>query len=225
MGGRRASLPAIWPNTVAWPVCAISTRAVPLPTLVPMNTQLPRSARPAGAAAVPGFFSTGKVSPVSTAWLTKKSLASSTTPSAGIRLPAFSSTMSPRTTRYEGRFLGCPSRRTSEWMVMRERSFSIALPAMYSWAKPSRVLPTTTTSTMPASIHSAASREMNEATIRISTSGLLNWFASSPSALAFFSALSACGRSRFRRAPASRRDRPLASAPSCAISCSAGRLQ
>ena len=44
-GGRRLSRSAIWPNTVALPVCTINTCAVPLRTLVPMNTQLVRSAR------------------------------------------------------------------------------------------------------------------------------------------------------------------------------------
>ena len=198
---------------------------MPLLTLVPMNTQLLRSVRPSFSAAVPGRFSTGKVSPVSTAWLMKKSLASSTTPSAGIRLPADSSTTSPGTTRSEGSVWGCPSRRTTEWMVTFERSLSIALPAMYSCAKPSRVLPTTITSTMPASIHSAAAREMIDATIRISTSGLLNWFANSPSAVARFMALSALGPYCLRRRVASRLVSPRAAEPSCAISLSAGRLQ
>ena len=66
-GGRRASLPAICPNTVALPVWTTSMRAVPLATLVPMKTQLLRSLRLSFALATPDRFSTGKVSPVSTA--------------------------------------------------------------------------------------------------------------------------------------------------------------
>ena len=190
-----------------------------------MNTQLLRSLRPSFAATTPGRFSTGNVSPVSTAWLTKKSLASSSTPSAGIRLPADSCTTSPCTTRSDGNVSGCPPRSTAEWMVILVRSRSMALPAMYSCVKPSRVLPNTITSTMPASIHSAAISEMTEATIRISTSGLLNWLAKSPSAVARFIALSALGPYCLRRRPASRAESPSTPEPSCFISASAGRLQ
>ena len=86
-------------------------------TLVPRKTQFNRSRKPAVAATGPGRFSTGKLSPVRTASLTKKSAASRITPSAGTRLPAASSTTSPGTTssdrhvdraaRREGRGLGC----------------------------------------------------------------------------------------------------------------------
>ena len=104
----------------------------------------------AGAVRRPGpaFFSTGKVSPVSTAWLTKKSLASSTIPSAGIRLPAESSTMSPGTTSSAGMGCGLPSRSTVALMVTWARSFSTAWLAVYSCAKLSTALATTMTSTM-----------------------------------------------------------------------------
>jgi len=174
------------PNTVLRPVAATSTLAVPLRTLVPMKTQLPRSASAASALAVPGAFATGKVSPVSTAWLTKKSFASSTTPSAGIRLPAESSTTSPGTTCDDRRVRRAPPRSSVELMVICERSFSMALPAMTSWVKPSMVLPNTITSTTVASTHSAAISEITEAAIRIRTSGLLNWLTKSPSAVERF---------------------------------------
>jgi hypothetical protein len=70
--------------------------------LVPRKTQLVRSAGPAGASTTPGVFGTGKLSPVSTASLTKKSAASMMTPSAGTRLPADRSTTSPGTTSSVG---------------------------------------------------------------------------------------------------------------------------
>ena len=151
--------------------------AVPLRTLVPMNTQLLRSVSPAAAATAPGIFSTGNVSPVSTAWLTKKSFACSTTASAGTRLPAASRTTSPGTTSAEGSVSSTPSRTTIDLIVTCERNCSIAWLAMYSCRKPRMVLPKTTASTTPASTHSAATSETSEAPIRISTSGLLNCLA------------------------------------------------
>ena len=79
------------------PVATTRHRAVPLRTLVPRNTQFIRSRKPAVASTAPGCFSTGKLSPVSTASLTKKSVASRMMPSAGTRLPAESNTTSPGT--------------------------------------------------------------------------------------------------------------------------------
>ena len=60
-------------------------RALPLMTDVPMNTALVRGERSSRAcgAAPSACFSTGKGSPVRSAWLTKKSRASSRRPSAG----------------------------------------------------------------------------------------------------------------------------------------------
>ena len=180
MGGRKANLSAIWPNTVDFPVFTSNTRAVPLLTLVPMNTQLLRSLKLAVSATTPSFFSTGKVSPVSTAWLMKKSFDTNTMPSAGIKLPADRATTSPGTTRSEGIVLNRPSRKTLEWILTLARSFLIALLATYSWVKPSTVLPSTMANTTPASTHSAANMEMTDATIKISTKGFLNWLINNP---------------------------------------------
>ena len=131
-GGRRASRSAIRPNAVPAPVWATRTAAVPLRTVVPMKTQFVRSARPASGFASPGAFSTGKVSPVSTAWLTKKSLASRTRPSAGMRLPADRSMTSPGTISSAGTDRELPSRSTEILCTSRARSFSTAREAVYS---------------------------------------------------------------------------------------------
>ena len=139
-----------------------------------MNTQLVRCARLAFSGSVAGFFSTGNVSPVSTAWLTKKSFASSTMPSAGIRLPADSMTMSPGTSCSEGSVWTTPPLSTLDRMVTCDRSLSTALLAVYSCTKPRNVLPNTMASTMLASIHSPTTPETTAAKIRISTSGLRN---------------------------------------------------
>jgi hypothetical protein len=59
---------------VARPVSTTSAVPVPLLTLVPMKMLLTRSASPS-ALTGPTRFSTGKLSPVSTAWLTCRSCA------------------------------------------------------------------------------------------------------------------------------------------------------
>ena len=81
---------------------------------------------------------------------------------------------------------------------------------MYSCVKPSRVLPNTITSTTAASTHSAASKEIRQASIKINTSGLLNWLTSKPRAVACCKVLSALGPSFARRKRASPGDRPCA---------------
>ena len=93
-----------------------------------------RSRRPAAAATGPARFSTGKLSPVRTASLTKKSVASRITPSAGTRLPADSSTTSPGTTSSVGTWLDWPSRSTRARERMRACRAAAAASAVYSRA-------------------------------------------------------------------------------------------
>jgi len=108
---------------------------------------------------------------------------------------------------------------------MRARSFSIAVPAEYSWKKPSSVLPSTTTSTTPASTHSAAISETTEANTRISTSGLLNWLAIRLITLVRWLVSSVLAPTRCSRARASAADRPPAVVCNAAIRSVADRLQ
>ncbi len=108
--GRMPRRWAIPPSTVSRPVTTTSRRAVPLLTLVPMNAQLDLSARLETAGAAPGAFSTGKVSPVSVAWLTYRSSDSRRIPSAGTRLPADSWRTSPGTISTEGIASSLPPR-------------------------------------------------------------------------------------------------------------------
>ena len=106
-----------------------------------MKTQLARSARLASAGTAPGRFSTGNASPVSAAWLTKRSRASSSTASAGIRLPAASATTSPVTIRSGARLAGLPSRSTVARTRTRARSRSpiaLGVPAKCSIPRTSR---------------------------------------------------------------------------------------
>ena len=101
-GWRALSRAAIAPNAVRRPVSTTRTFAVPLWTEAPRKTAFVRAERAASGFTIPGCFSTGNDSPVMLASLTRKSAASITRPSAGIRLPAESRMRSPGTTVLDG---------------------------------------------------------------------------------------------------------------------------
>jgi len=105
---------------------------VPLRTDAPRNTQLLRSVIGASARTVPGRFSTGKDSPVMLASVTRKSAASISTPSAGMRLPADSRTMSPGTIVLTATSRSAPSRTTRQVSARRFFNVSTAAEARYS---------------------------------------------------------------------------------------------
>ena len=97
-GGRSVRRCAIAPNSVDGAGARRSgTRALPLRTLVPRKTTVGALAerRASAGRRARGRFSTGKLSPVSTASLTKQSVASRMHAVAGTRAPAESSTTSP----------------------------------------------------------------------------------------------------------------------------------
>jgi hypothetical protein len=142
---------------------------VPLRTDVPRNTGSPRR------------FSTGNDSPVSAASLSRKSFASSTTASAGTRLPAASSTTSPGTISAAAMRRARPSRTTSAVRASRRRSALTAVPARYSWAKPSAAEPATMARMMSASNQLRSTAETAAPNTSTSTSGLANWRAASAS--------------------------------------------
>ena len=86
----------------------------------------------ASGGTIPGRFSTGKDSPVMLASLTRKSCASITRPSAGIRLPAESRMRSPGTIVLTGTVCSTPSRTTRHVNARRRFSSSTAVDARYS---------------------------------------------------------------------------------------------
>ena len=137
-----------------------------------------RCARPAAASARPGDFSTGNDSPVSDASLTKKSSASSTSPSAGTRLPAASSTTSPGTTSRASTSTAWPSRSRRARKPTRASSLSTARDAAYSWVKLSAALAAMIVITINESSQSRLRAETAAANTRINSSGLLNCAAS-----------------------------------------------
>ena len=110
-------------------------------------------------------------------------------------------------------------------MLTCDRSLSTALLARYSCTNPSIVLPTTTASTITASVHSPTKLETVAAKMRMRTSGLLNWLTKRPSAVARRFAASAFGPYCLARASASALARPRVELPRSESSRSARRLQ
>ncbi len=174
-GGRSTSERSIWPSSVCRPQRTASRRAVPLRSEVPRNRQLSRCARAASLATRLACFCTGKVSPVSRAWLTKQSRASTSRPSAGIRLPAESSTISPGTTSSAARLCRRPSRQTSARLATCSRRRAIARLERTSCRLPTSALAMTMASTIRASSQSWAISATSAPINRISTSGLHSW--------------------------------------------------
>ena len=105
---------------------------MPLRTEAPRKTALVRAAMGASGRIIPGRFSTGNDSPVMLASLTRKSCASMTRPSAGIRLPAERRMRSPGTIVLTGTACSTPSRTTRHISARRRFSSSTAVDARYS---------------------------------------------------------------------------------------------
>ena len=220
-----ASSVAIAPKAVRWPVSTTSTRALPLLTDVPANTQLPRRASGASAAATPGAFSTGNDSPVRLASETRKSRAASTIPSAGTRLPAARSTTSPGTSVLAGTVCSAPSRSTRAVRASRCRSAVTAAEARYSWAKPSATLPSTIARMIAASSQSRRTSETAAPAMRIRTSGLASWWRNSSHTACSGSSSKLLAPWRSSRRAASPPARPRSDEASAAQVAAAGSLQ
>ena len=169
----RLTLSAMSPIAVAVPVRTTRMLALPLTTEEPMKTALVAPSRSvASASGRAACFSTGYGSPVSSAWLTKKSRVTSTTPSAGVRSPAASSTRSPGTSCATGSSWRCPSRTTLALTVTDWRSLSAAALARDSCTKSSVTLSSTMTAMIAKSVVAPLSADTPLAPSRISTSGL-----------------------------------------------------
>ncbi len=169
---RRVS--AISPSSVFCPVRHINTLAVPLITDVPRRTVLPAARISGSSGNSTGDFSTGKASPVRRAWLTKKSFASSTRPSQGIRSPAARSATSPGTISASGISKGLPSRNTFPRTATDWRRRSAACPARYSWTKSRVTLIRTMVPMMKKLVASPVKAESPLAARRMMTRGLRN---------------------------------------------------
>ena len=114
-----ASIPEMWPTSVAIPVAVTTNSPAPRVTLVFMYTMSARS--PSG---VPAPFTgsvplaTGRLSPVSADSSASSVAAFSSRPSAGTTSPASIATMSPGTSCPAGISASWPSRRTLAWMTV-----------------------------------------------------------------------------------------------------------
>ena len=173
-GGRFSRSWAMRPIAVALAVRNTRTCAEPLTTLLPMNTwpSVSVSMRSTSTGAVAAWRSTGKASPVSSAWLTKKSCASRTCASAGTRSPADSNTTSPGTSCSAGISARAPSRSTLTFSATCCDSCSAAWPARYSCTKSSTTLSSTITAITAALVASPVAAEIAQATSSTITSGL-----------------------------------------------------
>ena len=78
-------------------------------------------------------FSTGRLSPVSVAWMMKRSLQESKRTSPGIMSPAESLTMSPGTSSRNGTSRVLPSRTTVAVTLIMALSLAAAASALDSW--------------------------------------------------------------------------------------------
>ena len=224
-GWRVLSRAAIVPNAVRRPVSTARIFAVPLWTDAPRKTAFVRAERAASGFTVPRRFSTGKDSPVMLASLTRKSSASITSPSAGIRLPAESRMRSPGTIVLTGTVRSMPSRMTRQVSASRRFSSSTAAEAWYSWKKPSNVLASTIARMMPKSIHCCSTSEITAAKIRIRTSGLSNCRRSRRSALRCDASSTLLGPTRRSCAAARSDKRPPGPDPNAALTAAVSWLQ
>jgi len=208
-GGRTASVSAISASAVSWPVCTTTTRPLPLTTEVPIRTTFAAAVISVAVSAKTACFSTGYDSPVSIAWLTKRSRASIMRPSAGTRSPAASDTTSPGTRSAIGTSRGCPSRQTVARTATVLRRRSTARPARYSCTKSSSTL-ISTISVMTTKLRTSPRKaETTDAASSTSTSGLRKRERNSR-----ITARSRCGRSVFGPT-AARRVAASASANPC----------
>lgn len=148
--------------------------ALPLITFVPMSKTSVLLVAGISSETILTFFSTGKISPVKTDSLTKRSLDSKITQSDGILSPADKTTMSPGTISSEGIFLLVLSRMTVDVILTISNSFFTAFVARCSWKNPNMLLMIIMTNMITELVESCKNNDNAAATRRIMIIGLLN---------------------------------------------------
>ena len=176
--------------------------ASPLTIDVPANNEL-KASEGAAASHEPARFSVGNGSPVISASLRWAIRLSSTTPSAGTRSPALSSTTSPGTTCSTGIETILPSRRTSAWMATERFSASAASSARCSCTTSNMIDNAMTMTMMQKLAISPVNPEMAAATIKIAMRGSANLLAIFKSSRRCGVAATELGPKRASRCPAS----------------------
>lgn len=174
LGGVDATRAETEPISVAPPVPTTTTVPLPLATWVPKNTMLVRAFSSVSVALVPGFFSTGKVSPVRLDSSSCRPFDASTMASPGTRSPAESWATSPGTIDVIGTCCTVPSRVTLTRTSTTESRAAIARPAPRSWKKPSNPEMVRITKMITESIASPSTQARIVAATRIRTIGLRN---------------------------------------------------
>ena len=148
------SRPATLPSSVPMPVATTTPRARPWVTVVPLKPRLVRSPSASLSPTRASVrFSTVTDSPVSVDSSTLSCAASSSRRSAGIWLPASSSTMSPGTRSAAGTGCGWPPRSTCACAAASWRSAAIAWSARRACVKPITAFNTTMTTMTTVSTH------------------------------------------------------------------------
>ncbi len=128
------SMPEMCPTSVVMPVSVTRISPAPRVALVFMKAMSTRS--PSGvstAATCSTSFGTGALSPVRADSSISRVAALMMRPSAGIRSPASTRTMSPGTSSSAGICSSCPSRRTLVWTIIIFWSAATLDSALPSW--------------------------------------------------------------------------------------------
>ena len=179
------------------------------------------------AASAPGgalaCFSTGKLSPVSELWMTKRSLACTIRRSPGIMSPAASWMTSPGTSCVIGTSPGAPSRRTVAWTEIMALSAAAAVPAFASWTSFKPTLSTIIMSITAPARRSPVESESAASAASRSTSGFITARHSNVERPARSSRARTFGPYSTSRASASAEVRPPARVASCAKTAAGSR--
>jgi len=175
---RRATLP----SSVCMPVATTRPRARPWVAVVPLKAMFTRSPRAlvSWAARVPVCLATVTDSPVSADSSTCSCAISIRRRSAGIWLPASSSTMSPGTSALAGSTCTSPPRSTVACAAASRRSAARAWSARQACTKPMAALSTTMTRMTSVSVRSPTRPDTTAAPSNTST--MKSWNCSSSSA-------------------------------------------
>ena len=192
----RSSRPATFPSSVRMPVATTSPRARPWVAVVPLNAMFRRSPSAwAAPLSTEACFSTVTDSPVSADSSTLNWAMSIRRRSAGIWLPASSSTMSPGTSSRVAMRCTSPPRSTLAWAAASCCRAAMARSARHAWMKPITALRTMMTTMASVSASSPISPEITAAPSKTRTMKSLNCSSSSrngPLAGRWVSSLAPC---------------------------------
>ena len=211
------------PTSVLMPVAVTTSSPDPRVALVFMKAMSTRS--PSGVSTLgtgSTCFGTGALSPVSADSSISRVAALMIRPSAGIRSPASTATMSPGTSSWAGIWTSSPSRRTRLWTIIIFCSAATLASALPSWLSDmtafSRVSPNSSSAVAPLADDDQADRRPRpSSTICI---GSWYWRTNLLQPDSFLASANLFGPYWARRFSTSAPLRPLAGSTPCALSAS-----